>query len=99
MNQILTAEQISLHEQLYNEGWEILDRNIQIHDRAHLGNPGWFARRKLRKAISLFEQTLQINPGNWASMWALGKIYQRLSDDAMAFEWFIKAYQIEQTNP
>jgi Flp pilus assembly protein TadD len=98
MNLELTDEQISLHDRLYREGWEILDEQIQLHGRPPLNKPGWFVQRKLKKAIALLEQTLQINPINWASMWGLGKIYQRMTDDLTALEWFIKAYQIERTN-
>jgi Flp pilus assembly protein TadD len=54
---------------------------------------------KAQKAISLFEQALAIKPDNWASMWALGKIYQRMGDDATALEWFTKAHRIEPTKP
>jgi Flp pilus assembly protein TadD len=98
MNLELTDEQITLHDRLYREGWEILDEQIQLHDRPPLGKPGWFVQRKLKKAIALLEQTLQINPVNWASMWGLGKIYQRMDDDSTALEWFIRAHQIKRTN-
>jgi Flp pilus assembly protein TadD len=98
MNLELTDEQITLHDRLYREGWEILDEQIQLHNRPPLGKPGWFVQRKLKKAISLLEQTLQINPVNWASMWGLGKIYQRMNDDSRALEWFIKAHQIQRMN-
>jgi len=95
----LTNEQIELHDRLYREGWETIDGEIQVHGRAPLGKPSWSARRKLKKAISLFERTLQINPSNWASMWALGKIHQRTGSDATALEWLTKAHQIKPTNP
>jgi len=98
MNLELTDEQIALHDRLYSEGWKILDKQILLHDRPPLGKPGWFVQRKLTKAIAFLEQTLQINPVNWASMWGLGKIHQRMRDDSTALEWFIKAHQIERTN-
>jgi len=53
----------------------------------------------LKKAISLFEQTLQIAPANWSAMWIMGKIYQRMGDDATALEWFTQAHRIKRTNP
>jgi Flp pilus assembly protein TadD len=99
MNQELTDIQIHEHDQLSKEGWDILEGEIHIHDHSHLTKPGWFAKRKLRKAISLFEGAIEINPKSWASMWGLGKIYQRLEDDATALEWFVKSHQIIQTNP
>jgi len=98
MNPELTEDQINLHDQLSREGWKILDEQIQLHHRPPLGKPGWFVQRRLKKAIALLEQTLQINPANWASMWGLGKIYQRMEDDSRALEWFIKAHQIQRTN-
>jgi tetratricopeptide (TPR) repeat protein len=99
MGQELTGEQINLHNQLYQEGLRLIEGEIHIHDRPPVGKPGWLTRRKLRKAISLFERTLEINPANWSAMWVLGKVYQRMGGDVTALEWFTKARQIERTNP
>jgi Flp pilus assembly protein TadD len=95
----LTAEQSELHNRLYREAWKIIEGEIHIHDRVAPSKATWSVRRKLKQAISRFEQTLQLNPTNWSSMWALGKIYQRLNDDTTALDWFTKAHQINGANP
>jgi tetratricopeptide (TPR) repeat protein len=99
MNLELSTEQIELHDRLWREGWKIIEAEIHLHNRPPLAKPNWSLRRKLKQAVSRFEQILQINPTNWASMWALGKIYQRMNNDTTALEWFSKAYQINGTNP
>ena len=37
---------------------------------------------------------VRINPGNWAAMWLLGKVYQRLGDDEASLEWFARAHRV-----
>src|ERR1051325_7849825 len=94
----LTPEQSELHNRLYLEAWKMIEGELRLH-----GTPApratWSVRRKLKQAISRFEQTLQMNPTNWASMWALGKIYQRLNDYTTALQWFTRAYEINSTHP
>jgi tetratricopeptide (TPR) repeat protein len=58
-----------------------------------------FARRRLRRAIRYFEQALVINPEGWSSMWAVGKIHQRLGAHAIAFDWFARAHGINPNQP
>lgn len=99
MSSELTEEQSNRHNQLYREGLKLIEGEIHIHDRPRLGEPGWLTRRKLRKAISLFERVLKINPANWSAMWLVGKIHQRMGDDAAALEWFTMSHRIKRTNP
>jgi Flp pilus assembly protein TadD len=40
-----------------------------------------------------------MNPEGWSSMWALGKISQRLGDQAAAFDWFVKAHSLKPDQP
>ena len=77
----------------------MIEGEIKLQNRLPASKPSWSSRRKLKQAISNFEQTLQINPTNWSSMWALGKIYQRLDDYATALNWFTKAHEINGANP
>lgn len=94
-----SKEEPNLHDRLHTEGWKILEGEVHLEGPEPLRRPGWLSRRKLKKAISLFEQMLAINPTSWSAMWALGKIYQRMGDDAKALEWFTRAHQIEPLNP
>ncbi len=99
MNSKSKEEQANLHDRLHTEGWRMLDGEVHLQGRGELRKPGWFSLRNLKKAITLFEQMLAINPTSWSAMWALGKIYQRMDDDAKALEWFTRAHQIEPLNP
>lgn len=98
MNENLSEEQIALHDHSYKKAWSLIADEMRLEGNARARKIGFFTRRKLNKAIALFEQTIQIKPDNWASMWALGKIYDRFGNDATAFEWFTKAHRIEPNN-
>jgi Flp pilus assembly protein TadD len=98
MSSNFSDEDIELHDRLYAKAWALIEGEVHLQGRSPLGKPGWRARRKLNEAISLFEETVRINPGNWNSMWALGKICQRLSDDSSAFNWFAQAHKIVPDN-
>ena len=95
----LSEEQIALHDEIYKKAWSLISGEMRLAENAHVQKVGFFTRRKLNKAIALFEQTIQLNPNNWASMWALGKIYDRFGEDSTAFDWFVKAHRIEPNNP
>lgn len=99
MSANLSEEQIALHDESYKKAWSLISGEMRLAENAHTQKVGFFTRRKLNKAIALFEQTIQIKPDNWASMWALGKIYDRFGEDATAFDWLFKAHRIEPNNP
>jgi tetratricopeptide (TPR) repeat protein len=42
---------------------------------------------------------VRINPGNWAAMWLLGKIYQRFDDYPSALGWFARAHRVNLDHP
>jgi tetratricopeptide (TPR) repeat protein len=98
MSSKISDKDIELHDRLYAKAWALIEGEIYLQGRSPLDKPGWRARRKLNEAISLFEQTLKIKPENWNSMWALGKIYQRLSDGSSAFNWFAQAQKTVPDN-
>jgi Flp pilus assembly protein TadD len=54
---------------------------------------------QLRRANNCFQRALVINPEGWSSMWALGKIHQRLGDQEAAFGWFAKAHALKPDQP
>jgi tetratricopeptide (TPR) repeat protein len=95
----LTDEKVAQHNALYQRGWDLT--RGQLHDAE--GNlrqrPGWLARRRLRTAIGCFQEALQINPGNWSAMWALGKIYQRFGEHNTSLGWFARAHELNPTQP
>ncbi len=99
MKQDFTQEEAERHDALYEEGWALIEGEILIEGSCPVGKPGWFARRKLHRAISCFEQALKINAAGWQAMWALGKIYQRLGEQEQALEWFGRAHALNQDQP
>lgn len=83
------------HEKLYKEAVKLTEGLLLLDDGASASlNPS--NRQRLGKAIELFKEVIQIHPGNWAAMWLLGKVYQRLEDFPNGLEWFTRAHR---TNP
>ena len=68
--------------------------SIRLGALAPLSQPGWWLRRKLKRALLLFERALGLAPENWSAMWLVGKVHQRLGDGAEALSWFERAYQV-----
>jgi tetratricopeptide (TPR) repeat protein len=95
----LTEQQRLEHNQCYEEASALIRNAIPLHERPHMPAPGWFLRRRLNRALSLFERVLQLNPENWAAMWLAGKVHQRLGDMATALSWFERAYQVNPSQP
>jgi tetratricopeptide (TPR) repeat protein len=90
-----TQEQVAAHNALTAAGWAIVKAETLIDGRSMRVAPGFFARRELEKGIRLFTEALKIDPEGWSSMWALGKLCQRLGDYASALKWFTEAHRIK----
>ena len=88
----------SRHDQLYKQAWALAQNFILYHGQAptELGKGD---RRHLGEATALLDEVLRINPSNWAAMWLLGKIAQRLGDFEGALRWFARAHQIKPDQP
>jgi tetratricopeptide (TPR) repeat protein len=99
MNYEFTQDEADRHNALTKRGWEIVNGSLFIHEANLQGTPGWLTRKRLKKAITCFEQALEINPVGWQSMWALGKIHQRIGDHEASLHWFGRAYQINPSQP
>jgi Flp pilus assembly protein TadD len=99
MVQEFTQAEADRHNTLTAKGWALTKGRLVLHGTEPSGRPGWFSRWQLRRAIRCFEKALAINPEGWSSMWALGKIYQSLGDQAFAFDWFAKAHAISPDQP
>lgn len=94
----MTSEQADRHDRVYREGWALIEGQLLLDGagaRAH-AKLGWSARRRLRRAATCFHKALELAPTNWSTMWALGKIHQRLGDMQTALAWFARAHA---TNP
>jgi tetratricopeptide (TPR) repeat protein len=85
------------HNTLTKKGWAILNDHILLLGREQV-RIGYFAKRRLKKAIGCFHQALRIAPEKYASRWALGKIYQVLGDHELSLKWFEDAWAVEKGN-
>ncbi|MDB5310580.1 MAG: hypothetical protein JWO38_4782 [Gemmataceae bacterium] len=88
----------SRHDELYRQGCSLIEGLIILSNQA----PGQLDprhRQRLEDAIPLFVEVVQINPGNWAAMWLLGKVYQRLGDFERGFPWFARAHRVNPDQP
>ena len=94
MDRQLTDEEINKHNRLCEQGWALVEGELLIG-----GGPprrlGRRSRKKLQEAMGCFEAALGIAPDKWQSMWALGKIHQRLGDDPKALDYFTKAHELD----
>jgi tetratricopeptide (TPR) repeat protein len=81
------------HDALYKRASKLCWDLILLDDRepAPLDDD---ARQRLAEATRLFEEVVSMNPGNWAAMWMLGKVCQRLEDPARGLEWFARAHRV-----
>jgi tetratricopeptide (TPR) repeat protein len=94
----LTEEQIKRHNDLYTRANE-LSEGLVILDDAPQRILGFFQKRRLRKAIELYQQVLEINRVNWPAMVGIGKAFQTLGELEQALSWFARANECVPDNP
>jgi tetratricopeptide (TPR) repeat protein len=94
-----TEAEVQEHNRHYQQGWALIQGDLLLAGSRARGRPGWSARRRLTKAIGCFEAALAINPEGWPSLWALGKIRQRLGRKAEALEAFARAHELAPAQP
>jgi tetratricopeptide (TPR) repeat protein len=96
---VSTSEQDKArHNALYQQGRRLIDGLIILDNQEPLPlDPG--QQKRLEEAIALFVEVVRINPGNWAAMWLLGKIYQRLGDYEHGLAWFSRAHRVNPDQP
>ncbi len=87
------------HNRVFKEASAIVEREVLVHERMVMPKPGWWLRRKLKRAISLLERAVAMNPENWSAMWMIGKVHQRLSDISTALSWFERSCRINPSQP
>ncbi|MCI0459334.1 MAG: tetratricopeptide repeat protein [Gemmataceae bacterium] len=88
----------SRHNRLYKEACALIEGLILLGNEPP-GELDPAGRQRLEQAIPLFEEVVRINPGNWAAMWLLGKVHQRLAEYRRGLEWFSRAHRIKPDQP
>lgn len=99
MQREFTEIEAARHNSLTERAWKLAKDHMIVEGDEPRGRPGWFARRKLKEAMRCFEQALEINSEGWSSMWALGKIQQKLGNHQASLSWFATAHKITPTHP
>jgi len=89
----MNVEEINKHNQVYEQAYSLLRGEILLDGKPPLSRPGFFVRRRLNKAIALFNDVLQMNPENWAAMFGIAKAAQRLGDNVRAFDLMLAAHR------
>jgi tetratricopeptide (TPR) repeat protein len=95
----MTEQERLVHNKLFADASALIKDQIPLYDRRPLPRPGWFLRRRLKRALSLYERVLGLAPENWSAMWLIGKVHQRLGDRTAALSWFERAYQVNPSQP
>jgi tetratricopeptide (TPR) repeat protein len=89
----MTEAEIEAHNRTYERAYALIEGEILVDGQPLSAKPSFFARRRLRKAITLFAEVLRINPENWAAMFGAAKAHQRLGDAARAFELMLEPHR------
>lgn len=95
---LIDAGKAARFTELYEKATDLISGLMLLHGNIDR-NFNWFERRKIKKAIDLFEKCISINPQSWNSMWLMGKAYQCLGDKSQALNWFEKAFELQNNNP
>ncbi len=86
------------HDRLYLAATALLKRDniVTLTPPVSLG---WFVRRRIRKAIRLLNQVVELNPDNWAALWVTGKAHQALGENELALDSFSRSRLLNENHP
>jgi tetratricopeptide (TPR) repeat protein len=92
----LTPKQIERHHQLCQRGWRWLRGELAFDPEASpLAPPGWWRRRRLRRALACFAATLRLEPAGWPALYVMGRIHRRLGEWHEALGCLAHAHALE----
>jgi len=86
------------HDSLYEKGVALSKDLISLDGRPQK-ELSQAEREQLNQAIEYFERVIQINSQNLKAMWIIGKIWQRLNEHKTAFRWFVRAHEMDPSQP
>ncbi len=95
----VTSAQVAEYNRVFEQAARLVKDEIPLHDRQYMPKPGWWARRKLQRALSLFARVLELQPENWSAMWWVGMVHKRFRDYSTALLWFERAFQVSSYQP
>jgi Flp pilus assembly protein TadD len=86
----IVDQQSSKYNVLFRQGANLAEGRVNLDGNA-LGDPGFFERRRLRKALGFFALAAQIEPPYGAASLFAAKIEERLGNSAECVRWLRKA--------
>jgi tetratricopeptide (TPR) repeat protein len=96
----MTEEELRAeHDRIYREAWAVVNPLMELHDRPRPPELTSEQEQELRRGIGLFGRVVQMNPRNWAAIWATGKAFQRLGQFEDALACFSRAHHINPGHP
>jgi tetratricopeptide (TPR) repeat protein len=82
---------------VWNKASGLISGHLNL-DGQELPAPGFFERRRLKKALSLFEAAGRMEADNPAPLLFASKIQERLGNSTSSLEWVRKAHALEPDN-
>lgn len=95
----MTAEERIEHNRAFEEAAGIVRNELPAEGSEDVSPAGWFARRKLARALALFQRVVELNSNNWSAHWMLGRVHLRLQDTASALQAFERAHAANPAQP
>jgi cytochrome c-type biogenesis protein CcmH/NrfG len=86
------------YQLLWEQGCALLGGRLNLDGR-QLPSPGFFERRRLKKASKFFQAAAKVEPENAAPLLFLGKIEERLENSEHCIEWLTQANKVAPGNP
>lgn len=94
---VVDAAKRARHDELYEKALA-LAREAKVFELLPPAKAGWFANRRIAKAISLFDQALEIAPGNWSAQWMRAKCLQAQGNFEGSLDGFSQAWLLNPGN-
>lgn len=94
----LPEDEIPIFNSNFEEGNRLSKGVILIKG---MGKPslGFWNKRKAKKAIKHYKKCLTLLPDHWQTNWLIAKVYQAMSENLKALEYFENAVEKEKISP
>lgn len=94
----LSDKEIEQFNKLYNQACKKM-KGLIILDEYRPKGMSFLEKMRAKKTIKLFSEALKIDANHFASLFFIGKMYQRMKEYEPALEYMEKALLLDQTNP